>query len=156
MTNRRGSGGIPSSPDRHGLMIRAAVLRSAGGPFSIEPVEMKGPRDDEIVVRLVSSGMCRTDVDMMKYSNGQPVVLGHEGAGVVEAVGKDVKEMGPGDHIVLSYQSCGTCTECLKGRPAHCRRFWDLNFGFARIDGGNAYEEMTSTPLCPICKDAKS
>jgi aryl-alcohol dehydrogenase len=65
-------------------------------------------------------------------------VLGHEGAGVVEEMGRAVKGVRPGQHVVLSYQSCGQCPECKEGRPAHCRRFWELNFGFARGDGSNA------------------
>jgi len=68
------------------------------------------------------------------------VVLGHEGAGVVAEVGKDVKAVKPGDHVVLSYQSCGHCRQCRQGRPAHCEHFWEANFDFARLDGSNAYE----------------
>ena len=120
--------------------IQAAVLRASGGPLKIESLEIEGPRDDEVLVRIVSSGICRTDIDFMDDWDGDPVVLGHEGAGVVEVVGKNVKGARPGDHVVLSYQSCGSCAECRKGHPAGCERFYDLNFGFARMDGSNAYE----------------
>jgi aryl-alcohol dehydrogenase len=68
------------------------------------------------------------------------VVLGHEGAGIVEEVGKAVRSVKRGDHVVLSYLSCGRCRCCKSGRPAHCEHFWDLNFGFARLDGSNALE----------------
>lgn len=120
--------------------IQAAVLRAKGGPLKIESLEIEGPRDDEVLVRIVSSGICRTDIDFMDDWDRDPVVLGHEGAGVVEVVGKNVKGVRPGDHVVLSYQSCGWCAECRKGHPAGCERFYDLNFGFARLDGSNAYE----------------
>ena len=66
------------------------------------------------------------------------VVLGHEGAGVVEEVGKAVKSVRRGDHVVLSYSSCGHCPACEDGHPAGCRHLWELNFGFARLDGSNA------------------
>ncbi len=120
--------------------IQAAVLRASGDPLKIESLEIEGPRDDEVLVRIVSSGICRTDIDFMDDWDGDPVVLGHEGAGVVEVVGNNVKGIRQGDHVVLSYQSCGSCAECRKGHPAGCERFYDLNFGFARMDGSNAYE----------------
>jgi aryl-alcohol dehydrogenase len=101
--------------------IQAAVLRKKGGPLEIESVEMEGPRNDEVLVRLVASGICRTDIDFCDdwdMADGA-VVLGHEGAGVVERIGRRVKGVEPGDHVVLSYQSCGRCRQCRSGRPAH-------------------------------------
>ncbi|MFZ5864298.1 MAG: NAD(P)-dependent alcohol dehydrogenase [Thermodesulfobacteriota bacterium] len=91
-------------------------------------------------MRIVASGICHTDIDMCDgwSSSDGPVVLGHEGAGVVEQVGKKVKGVSEGDHVVLSYQSCGRCSQCRKGHPTDCERFWDLNFGFERLDGSNA------------------
>jgi aryl-alcohol dehydrogenase len=65
-------------------------------------------------------------------------VLGHEGAGVVEEIGKKVTGIAPGDHVVLSYQSCGVCPQCKKGRPFDCENFFEANFGFNRLDGSNA------------------
>src|SRR5512136_1530765 len=102
--------------------IQAAVLRKRGGPLKIESLELDGPRDDEILVRLVASGICHTDIDFCDgWSEADnAVVLGHEGAGVVERVGKKVKGVKRGDHVVLSYQSCGHCHQCQSGRPAHC------------------------------------
>ena len=120
--------------------IQAAVLRRKGGPLKIESLEMEGPRDDEVLVRIVASGICHTDIDFCDgwAETDGAVVLGHEGAGVVVRVGKSVKTVGPGDHVVLSYQSCGRCRQCRSGRPAHCRYFYDVNFGFQRLDGSNA------------------
>jgi aryl-alcohol dehydrogenase len=122
--------------------IQAAVLRKKGGPFQIESLEMDGPRDDEVLVRLVASGICRTDIDFCDdwdKADGA-VVLGHEGAGVVERIGKKVKVVKPGDHVVLSYQSCGRCRQCRSGRPAHCIRSYELNFGFQRLDGSSGLQ----------------
>jgi aryl-alcohol dehydrogenase len=118
--------------------IRAAVLRRKGGPLRVEPLELEGPRPEEVLVRIVASGICHTDIDFIDDWDGPPAVLGHEGAGVVEQVGRGVKGLRRGDHVVLSYQSCGRCRRCRSGRPAHCERFWEANFGFGRLDGSNA------------------
>ena len=125
-----------SSPVR----IHAAVLREAGLPLKIETLELEGPREDEVLVRLAASGICHTDVDFCESGASGPVVLGHEGAGVVERVGKSVRGVKTGDHVVLSYQSCGQCRPCRKGHPADCERFYEANFGFARLDGSNALQ----------------
>lgn len=120
------------------LSIRAAVLREPGGPLKIERLEMEGPRDNEVLVRLVASGICHTDIDFYEGGASGAVVLGHEGSGVVVRVGQTVKGVKTGDHVVLSYQSCGHCQPCRNGQPADCQHFWEANFGFARLDGSNA------------------
>jgi aryl-alcohol dehydrogenase len=122
--------------------IQAAVLRNKGGPFKIEPLEMEAPRKDEVLVRIVASGICRTDIDFCDdwFEGPDAIVLGHEGAGVVERVGDKVKTVRPGDPVVLSYQSCGCCPPCRSGRPTACERFWEANFGFQRLDGSNALQ----------------
>jgi len=121
--------------------IRAAVLRKRGCPLKIESVEMEGPRGDEVLVRIVASGICHTDIDFVDgwdEADG-PLVLGHEGGGVVERVGSRVKAVKPGDHVVLSYQSCGKCRPCRSGNPPQCTRLYEANFGFQRLDGSSAY-----------------
>jgi aryl-alcohol dehydrogenase len=122
--------------------IEAAVLRRKGGPLRIETLELEGPRDDEVLVRLAGTGICHTDIDFCDYWSAAdgPLLLGHEGAGVVEQVGAAVQGIRPGDHVVLSYHSCGHCPRCLAGRPNRCDRFYEANFGFARLDGSNALE----------------
>ena len=116
-------------------------MRRRGGPLKIETLEMEGPQDDEVLVRLVASGICHTDIsyvdEWFEESEG-PLVLGHEGAGIVERVGKKVKRTRRGDHVVLSYQSCGRCRPCRSERPTKCQYFYELNFGFKRLDGSNA------------------
>jgi len=125
-------------PDEIIIPIRAAVLRTPGRPLKIERLEMEGPRDDEVLVRLVAGGICHTDIDFCESVGSGPVVLGHEGSGVVEQIGKWVKGIKPSDHVVLSSQSCGRCRPCRRGHPVDCQRFWEANFGFARLDGTNA------------------
>jgi len=122
--------------------IHAAVVRKQDGPLKIEELSMEGPRDSEALIRIVACGVCHTDISMVHHweTSDGPLVLGHEGAGVVELTGKKVKTIRPGDHVVLSYQSCGTCRQCKSGRPTKCRRFYELNFGFHRLDGSNALE----------------
>lgn len=122
--------------------IQAAVVRKQDGPLNIETLQIERPRDQEVLVRTVATGVCHTDISMVHHWDAAdgPQVLGHEGAGIVLLVGEKVKVVRPGDHVVLSYQSCGTCRPCKSGRPTKCRRFYELNFGFHRSDGSNALE----------------
>jgi S-(hydroxymethyl)glutathione dehydrogenase/alcohol dehydrogenase len=104
-------------------MVKAAVLYNPNEPLKVESVELKPPRQDEVAVKLVASGVCHTDLSVIKGSMRvpTPVVLGHEGAGIIEEVGKDVKDLKPGDHVVLSWvQSCGGCHYCISGRSHLC------------------------------------
>ena len=119
------------------MQVTAAVARSRGEPFSIEELELDEPRDDEVVVRIVAAGVCHTDLFIRDghYPTPFPSVLGHEGAGVVEAVGRSVRKVRPGDHVALSFGSCGQCGSCQRGRPGYCLDFWGSNFGCARQDG---------------------
>jgi aryl-alcohol dehydrogenase len=119
--------------------FRAAVVRDPGGPFRLETAAITAPRDDEVLVRVVATGMCHTDMvarDQI-YPVPQPIVLGHEGAGVVEAVGRDVTKVGRGDHVVLSFHSCGQCQPCHEGHPAYCANFNDYNFAGSRPGDGS-------------------
>lgn len=120
--------------------IKAAVLRKKGGPFEIETLTLDQPRPDEVLVRIVATGMCHTDMvarDQL-YTVPMPVVLGHEGAGVVEGVGTSVKKIATGDHVVLTYMWCGHCKPCLNGHLTYCENFYPLNFGGGREDGSTA------------------
>jgi aryl-alcohol dehydrogenase len=119
------------------VSARAAVLRSTDTPFSFEEVTVGAPEPDELLVRIVATGLCHTDLAVVHghLPSPFPVVLGHEGAGVVEAVGDAVRDFAVGDHVALSFAACGHCANCRAGRPAYCLDFMAQNFGGAREDG---------------------
>lgn len=124
------------------MLITAAVTRSQGADFKLEQVELDEPRRDEVVVRIVGSGICHTDLIVRDqwYPVPLPAVLGHEGSGIVEAVGDDVTSVEPGDHVVLSYNSCGECRTCVADRPAYCDQIYAYNFAGARPDGSTTLQ----------------
>jgi S-(hydroxymethyl)glutathione dehydrogenase/alcohol dehydrogenase len=103
--------------------MKAAVLYMFNEPLKIEDLKLKKPRADEIVVKMAASGVCHSDLSVVeaKLPFPPPVVLGHEGAGVVEEVGKDVQDLKPGDHVVLTWvENCGRCHYCIAGRSHLC------------------------------------
>ncbi|MEW2048872.1 NAD(P)-dependent alcohol dehydrogenase [Streptomyces sp. NPDC005476] len=120
------------------ITTRAAVVESGGAPFTLSEVVLDDPAPHEAVVRLVAAGLCHTDLGVA--SGGLPFplpgVLGHEGAGVVESVGSAVTGVAPGDHVVLSFTSCGDCRNCHGGHPAYCATWLPMNLiGGRRADG---------------------
>lgn len=121
------------------MRARAALVRSAGGPFEFIDVELAQPRDDEILVRIVAAGICHTDIAVRNQdvTLPLPMVLGHEGAGVVVAVGARVRSLTPGDHVVLSGDACGRCRSCRHGLPSYCDEFIERNLTGWRIDGSS-------------------
>jgi len=122
----------------------AAVVHEAGAPFVLETVELDEPRPDEALVRMVATGLCHTDLSAQAGALPFPLpgVLGHEGAGVVEQTGADVRSVAPGDHVLASFSSCGVCPQCRSGRPAYCAHFHSLNlFGGARRDGSHTIHQ---------------
>lgn len=105
------------------ITTRAAVLRAYQEPLVIEDITLDDPGPGEVVVRLAATGVCHSDHHMLggDFKTPLPVILGHEGAGVVEAVGTGVRGVAPGDHVVLAWiPSCGRCRYCATGRPALC------------------------------------
>ncbi|ARO87815.1 NAD(P)-dependent alcohol dehydrogenase [Nitrosospira lacus] len=120
--------------------IKAATIRQKGGPFQVEKLSLDEPRSDEVRVQVVAAGMCHTDMvarDQL-YEVPLPIVLGHEGSGVVEQIGRGVKKVAVGDHVVLTYMWCGHCKPCLRGDLTYCQNFYALNFGGTREDGSTA------------------
>ncbi len=127
--------------------VTAAVVRQKGGPFTLEQLRLEEPHADEVLVRVVATGMCHTDMVVRDqvYPVPQPIVLGHEGAGVVEKVGANVVKVRPGDHVVLTFMSCGRCRLCGQGRPNNCENFNAHNFSGGRADGtGSLRDERGS------------
>jgi len=119
------------------MEIKAAVTFKKSDKFKIEQLNLSDPNDDEMLVRIVASGICHTDLAARDQHLPIPLpsVLGHEGAGVVEKVGKQVTKVKPGDHVALSWMSCGECTSCKAGKDSYCVSFLPLNFSGARPDG---------------------
>ena len=129
------------------MRMRGAVLETKGGAFALQDSDIDEPRADEILVKIVASGICQTDAHARDQHMPVPLpaVLGHEGAGIVERVGSAVTSLAAGDHVVLSYQSCGHCRPCLSGHAPYCLRAFDANFGAARLDGTNGLHRAGSS-----------
>lgn len=121
------------------MKIKAAVCREFSKPLAIEELELAEPRAGEVLVKVAGSGICATDIGCIKDGMGGmdklPIVFGHEGSGIVEAVGPGVSEFSPGDHVVVSYPSCGKCRFCREGKPWFCEHGLDLIHGGAMSDG---------------------
>lgn len=119
------------------MEITAAVLRDKAAPYSVETVELAPPGPRELLVRVVAVGMCHTDMlpRAPELPLPLPLIGGHEAAGVVEAVGEGVAAAAAGDHVVVSFDSCGACAACTAGQPAYCETFMIRNLFGRRLDG---------------------
>ena len=120
------------------MRIEAAVAHTGRHDFTIEQIEIDAPNPDEILVEIAGVGVCHTDVLMrasapMIFKN--PVVLGHEGAGTVIAVGSEITKVAVGDKVAVTFRSCGTCGNCESGPSSYCESFHALNMSGARTDG---------------------
>jgi aryl-alcohol dehydrogenase len=118
-----------------------AVIKEKNGPFTLEQVQLDEPHANEVMIKITACGICHTDLAVRDqiYPGPLPMILGHEGSGVVEAVGSEVTKVKKGDHVVISYGHCGKCPNCLKGFPSYCYNFIGLNFGGCRTDGTHAH-----------------
>lgn len=115
----------------------AAVATGPAHPLEISTIELDAPRADEVLVRIHATGICHTDLTAAagRLPVPTPVVLGHEGAGVVVEVGDGVDDLAPGDHVVLAPARCGVCRQCQIGRTTYCDEAATLVFGSRRADG---------------------
>ncbi|MFQ6027212.1 MAG: alcohol dehydrogenase catalytic domain-containing protein [Dehalococcoidia bacterium] len=100
-------------------------------------MELDEPRANEVLVKIVATGICHTDLVVRDQGIPAPlpIVLGHEGAGIVEQVGNQVTKLRPGDHMVLSYPACWACDYCRSGHAYYCEQDFRLAFGGSRLDG---------------------
>ncbi|WP_017729097.1 NAD(P)-dependent alcohol dehydrogenase [Halalkalibacterium ligniniphilum] len=119
------------------MLTKAAFTHGKGEPFQIDTLQVDDPKPGEVLVRIVAAGICHTDLIVRDqyYPVPLPAVLGHEGSGIVEKVGDGVTSVTPGDHVVLSFASCGHCKSCMTGRPYACQTFYELNFTGTMHDG---------------------
>ena len=136
----------------------AAVLRAVtekrpygeSKPLRLEEVELGGPRAGELLVRIEAAGVCHSDVSVVDGSRVRPLpmALGHEAAGVVEQVGPGVRDVKPGDHVVLTFvPSCGSCGECSSGRPALCTPGAQANGAGTLLHGGSVITDAAGKPV---------
>jgi S-(hydroxymethyl)glutathione dehydrogenase / alcohol dehydrogenase len=107
------------------MEMKAAVFRKVHEPLTIEAVDIDVPRGREVLVRTVATGVCHSDLHVVdgvgRFPLDRPYVLGHEGAGIVEAVGGEVTTLRVGDHVVACLSGfCGSCAQCLGGHPNLC------------------------------------
>lgn len=103
--------------------MKAAVLYEVNTPLRVEEVTLDDPQYQEVMVKMAATGVCHSDLHIIKgdQPSPMPIVLGHEGAGIVEKVGPDVTTVQPGDHVVLpAIYTCGSCRYCVEGQPALC------------------------------------
>jgi len=124
------------------MKIQAALVEAPGADFQIKTLELGEPRPDEVRVQIKAVGLCHTDLGVRDQPFGLtlPVVLGHEGAGVVDKVGSAVTKVAPGDRVLITFRSCGDCARCQSGQPAYCNHLLAMNFGGRRLDGTSSFE----------------
>jgi len=125
------------------MQITAALVREQSAPFTVETLDLCDPRGDELLVEVAASGMCATDLHGRDayYPTKFPKVFGHEGAGTVRAVGAQVTEFKPGDHVVMAYPWCGECPNCRTQRQTYCLHANKLKHGGTRADGSTLHSQ---------------
>jgi len=120
------------------MKITAAVVPARSAPFELQTLALAGPQADEVLVRIVASGMCHTDLharDGYFPNLPYPIVCGHEGAGIIEVVGAAVTDLAPGDPVVISFPWCGECEPCRADKPCYCVQGRALKSSGRRADG---------------------
>jgi len=128
----------------------AIVLHGLGQLPRIERVTVGLPGPGEVRVRIMASGVCHTDLGYVQYARSTPVVLGHEGAGLVEAVGEGVDRLQVGDHVVINWQAkCGTCRHCVAGRRQFCENIQGTAAARVHLDGRPLAVMLNAGTFCP-------
>ncbi|MGO8908760.1 MAG: NAD(P)-dependent alcohol dehydrogenase [Bradyrhizobium sp.] len=119
------------------MRITAAISGMPGDPFEIASCELADPQAGEVLIRVRACGICHTDmaVKLQHIPIPMPKVLGHEGAGIVEKIGPGPTHLRPGDHVLMSFGSCGECPNCLDGASGYCDHFRDINLFGHRASG---------------------
>lgn len=129
------------------MQIQAAITHTQGQDFSLEEVTLSAPKANEVRVKVAATGVCHTDAVARDLGiTPYPIVLGHEGSGIVEQLGDNVTSVAVGDHVVMSFAHCGQCENCLTGHPTVCSRFNELNFG-GQMEDHSCRLHQGDTPL---------
>jgi NDMA-dependent alcohol dehydrogenase len=131
------------------MKTQAAVLWNLGDPWKVEEIELDPPKRNEVLVRMVGSGMCHSDEHLRTgdLPGAYPIIGGHEGAGIVEEVGEGVDDLAPGDHVVFGFiAACGTCPSCARGHSNLCDMGAQLLMGL-QADGTVRHHAADGTDL---------
>ena len=135
--------------------MRAAVMHETHQPLAIEEVDVEEPREGEVLVRIAASGVCRSDLHALEGESPvsqPPMVLGHEGAGVVEQVGPGVSGVARGDAVVIAlYGPCGTCNECRAGDITNCWSDTRTHNMYGRMPDGTTRLSLNGESIAPMC-----
>ncbi|MDR0424935.1 MAG: NAD(P)-dependent alcohol dehydrogenase [Clostridiales Family XIII bacterium] len=125
------------------MEVKAAVLYERGKEFVLDTVELAEPKQDEVLIKIVASGICHSDEVGRTFDGFSvlPVIMGHEGSGIVEKIGAGVKDLKPGDHVVVTYATCGTCKYCEDDMPTVCTSWTHLNSGGKMRDGTSRFSK---------------
>jgi Zn-dependent alcohol dehydrogenase len=135
------------------LTTRAAVLYALGEPLRVETIELNPPQANDVLIHVKAAGVCHSDWHLMSGATQHPlpVVLGHEGAGVVEATGSAVTHVRPGDHVALSWApNCGECFYCRDGSPSLCATYLDAIWAGVMMDGTPRFQKA-GRPIYQYC-----
>lgn len=136
------------------MRIKAAVLRAVDQPFQIEELELAPPKENEVLVKTVASGICHSDYSVAHgvLRTPMPIVLGHEGAGIVEAVGPGVTNVKPGDKVIASLSpSCGKCAMCREAKEYMCSQMGKLLTDCTQIDGTTRHTTLGGEKVYALC-----
>ncbi|MFC5587753.1 NAD(P)-dependent alcohol dehydrogenase [Sporosarcina soli] len=131
------------------MIVKAAVVHAGGTDYQLSDLKLAEMQPDEVIVKIVASGMCMSDETIRngKTSVAFPVVLGHEGTGIIEKVGDAVKKFKVGDQVVMSYAYCENCPSCQAGHPSICNDWMKLNFLGVRDDGSHTFYTEDGSPV---------
>jgi aryl-alcohol dehydrogenase len=119
------------------MRVTAAVMEERSGVFKLQSLELDAPRPDEVLVEITAAGICHTDLHARDgyFAMPYPAVYGHEGAGIVAAVGSAVEHLAAGDHVVILFPWCGECEHCRQDQRSYCQRGRELKSAGTRADG---------------------
>jgi len=130
------------------MKIKAALALSQNGPLGIEEIDLAEPAHGEVLVRVVATGLCHTDLTVLASpSLPWPAIFGHEGAGIVEKVGSGVTKVAAGDAVLMTTVSCGRCAQCVSGSPSYCASFIPLNMSGGRCADGSCSHSFQGKPV---------
>ena len=131
------------------IRVKAAVINGVNENYQIEELMLGELYPDEVIVKLVASGMCHSD-EALRVGDARfplPAVLGHEGAGIIQEVGSAVKDFNVGDQVIMAYNYCGACPSCRTGHPSSCNQWTTLNMSGGRTDGSHVFYKEDGTPV---------